>query len=749
MSLEEYRRKRRGGKTPEPAGDEGPAGGDGRPVFVVQRHDARRLHYDLRLEMNGALASWALPKGLPLETGERYLAVHTEDHPMQYATFSGVIPKGQYGAGTMEIWDTGSYELVEQKRDGGLTVLLDGKRLQGLWTLVPARLGGDEKNWLIIKKRDSGARAERAAPAGYAPMLATQCEHLPSRGGWLYEVKWDGYRAIARLEGGVAALTSRRGIDLSTRFASVARALPHALRTSDCVVDGEVCALDEQGRPSFSLMQRGEGSPAYYVFDLLELERQAVTAEPLEQRRARLEELLVEGNPVVRLSRGFEDGKALLEAVRAQDLEGVVAKRLGSPYRPGRRTMDWQKVKTRQDAEFLILGWTRGEGSREALGALVLGENADGGLRWVGNVGSGLDERSIGVLLRRMQPLVVDRSPLSPVPKMAKTPARLVTWVKPSLRCRVAFAERTRDGRLRAPVFQGLLEDEPEPAAPDRRRRPSRVTLTNPDKLFFPDEGITKGDLYAYYETIAPAVVPHLKDRPFTMLRYPDGIAGKSFFQKDAPSHLPDWVRTYTHDGIRYILVNDADTLRWVVNMGCIDLHPWLSRCDRPERPDLVMFDLDPADGVPYATVVEVALLVREALRALKLEAVPRTSGGKGMHILLPVERRYDHDRAREFVAAVARALARTHPNLITTRWKRSERHGVLIDANQNGLGRTTSAAYSVRPRPGACVATPLAWDELVPELDPAAFTMEAVMERISRLGDLAEPLLGRRQRLP
>jgi bifunctional non-homologous end joining protein LigD len=448
------------------------------------------------------------------------------------------------------------------------------------------------------------------------------------------------------------------------------------------------------------------------------------------------------------VSTGFADGAALLAAVRAQDLEGVVAKRHGSVYRPGRRSTDWLKVKTRQDGEFLILGWTRGEGSREALGALVLGERGPDGLGWVGNVGSGLDERTIAILLDRLKALAVERAPLSPVPKMPKTPARAVTWVKPALRCRVAFAERTRDGRLRAPVFQGLLDDEPAPEAPARARR-SRVTLTNPDKVFFPDEGITKGDLFAYYETIAPVVVPHLKDRPFTMLRYPDGVNGKRFFQKDAPSHLPDWVRTYTHDDIRYILVNDADTLRWVVNMGCIDLHPWLSRCDRPERPDLVMFDLDPAEGVPYATVVQVALLVRDALDALRLEAVPRTSGGKGMHILVPVERRHDHQQARSFVAAVARALARTHPELITTKWKKSERHGVLIDANQNGLGRTTSAAYSVRPRPGATVATPLRWDELTPKLDPSAFTMEAVMERISRLGDLASPLLGRRQRLP
>jgi bifunctional non-homologous end joining protein LigD len=741
MSLEEYRRKRRPGKTPEPDGERGDGGG-GPPLFVVQRHDARRLHYDLRLEMDGVLASWALPKGLPLEPGERYLAVHTEDHPMRYATFSGVIPKGEYGAGTMEIWDHGSYELVERKRDGGLTVRLAGERLAGLWTLVPAKLGGDAKNWLVIKKHDTGAPAERAAPAGYAPMLATNAERLPARGRWMHEVKWDGYRVIARLEGGEVSLTSRGGLDMGGRFATIARALPHALRTSDCVVDGEVCMLDERGHPSFSLMQQGGGSPAYYLFDLLELERRPVIDLPLEERRHQLEQLLVEGNPLVRLSAGFDDGQALLEAVQAQGLEGVVSKRLGSTYRPGKRSPDWVKLKTRQDGEFLILGWTPGQGSRGELGALVLGEQSEAGLRWVGNVGSGLDGRSMAELLRRMRPLRVATPPLQPLPKMAKTPARLVTWIEPRLAARVAFAERTRDGRLRAPVFQGLVERRAGPAG-------SRVTLSNPDKVFFPDQGITKGDVFAYYEAVADVAVPHLKDRPFTMLRYPDGITGKSFFQKDAPDHTPDWVKTFTHEGIRYVLVNDADTLRWVANMACIDLHPWLARCDRPERPDLVMFDLDPADDTPFSTVVEVALLVRQALDALGLVGVPRTSGGKGMHVLVPIERRYDHEQARGFVYAVARALARTHPDLITTRWRRAERHGVLIDANQNGLGRTTSGAYSLRPRPGATVATPLGWDELTPDLDPTAFTMDAVVERISRLGDLASPLLGRRQRLP
>ena len=739
--LDEYRRKRHRGATPEPM-DTGGSAGDAEPVFVIQLHDARRLHYDLRLEMSGTLASWALPKGLPLETGERYLAVHTEDHPMEYADFSGVIPKGQYGAGLMEIWDRGTYVLEERKRDGGLTVHLHGERMQGRWTLVPAHLDGDDRNWLIIKKHDDEPRDAAAASTDLLPMLAGQTERLPAGDSWLFEVKWDGFRALGAVRGNDATLRSRTGVDLSSRFAAVARALPHAVRTSDCVVDGEVCALDEQGRPSFGLLQRDGGPLVYYVFDLLELERRPLVDQPLERRREQLEALILPDNPIVRVSAAFDDGQALYQAALDHGLEGVMAKKRGSAYRPGRRSREWLKLKARQTAEFTVAGFTRGEGSREDLGALVLAEPDDeGALRWVGNVGSGLDGGEVTRLLRLMEPLRRTSATISPAPRMPRVKARDLRWVEPALRARVQFTERTRDGRLRAPVYKGLA------AKSERSKR--RVEPTNPDKVFFPDDGITKGDVFGFYERIAPVLVLHLRDRPFTMLRYPDGIAGKHFFQKDAPSHMPPFVKRFEHEGISYALVNDADSLLWMANMGCIDLHPWLARRDRPDRPDLVMFDLDPADDVPYATVVKVALILRDALSALDLIGVPKTSGGKGMHVLVPVERRYEHADARGFVAAVARAIAATHPDLVTTRWRKSERHGVLIDANQNGLGRTTAGVYSVRPKPGAPVSTPLRWDELDDKLDPRAFTTEAVERRISRFGDLAESLRTLRQRLP
>ncbi len=404
-SLRDYERKRDPKKTPEPFGGRGKGK---RPIFVVQRHDARRLHYDFRLERDGVLLSWAVPKGVPLETGQRNLAVHVEDHPLDYAGFEGEIPKGEYGAGTVEIWDSGTYELLEEKPDGGLTVRLDGKRLQGVWTLVPAHLSGEEKNWLLIRKRgEVPTAAPRKKGAQYAPMLATLAEDVPTGAGWAFEVKWDGYRALAYLRGSEARLVSRNGNDLTERFSSVARALATAIKTPDCVLDGEVCALDENGRSSFSLMQQGTGAFVYYVFDLLELEGRPLIDLPLEERRAELARLLDRRNRTVLLSETFDDGPALAEAAKAQDLEGVIAKRLGSRYEPGRRSRNWLKVKTHGRQEFIVAGYTRGKGRRSAsLGSLILAVRRGDRLDYVGNVGTGFTEQEIGGLLDKLRPLV-------------------------------------------------------------------------------------------------------------------------------------------------------------------------------------------------------------------------------------------------------------------------------------------------------------------------------------------------------
>ena len=755
--LTEYERKRKPKQTPEPfGGKRGKAKG---PIFVVQRHDARRLHYDFRLERDGVLASWAVPKGVPLEPGEQHLAVHVEDHPLKYGSFEGEIPPGNYGAGKVEIWDRGTYELLEEKRDGGLTVRLHGERLEGTWALVPAHLSGDEKNWLILRKRDDGAAPARRA---YRPMLATLTEELPRGEGWVFEPKWDGYRALAYVRGGEAKLVSRRGNDLTQRFAPVAKELAKALRTPDAVVDGEVVALDGDGRASFSAMQQGSTRLAYEVFDVLEVDGEPVVDLPLTERRARLEKLLAP-NPVVQLSGSFEDGEALLEAATEQGLEGVMAKRPSSRYSEGGRGRDWLKIKTHGRQEFVICGYTKGQGRRsDSFGALVLGVHRGAEWEWVGNVGTGFGEREIRGLLEQLRPLRRDESPFPVVPKMAKVRKGDVVWVEPRLVAEVEFAEWTHDGHLRAPSFQGLRDD--KPAEDVRRERPAaaqagKVKLSNLEKVFWADEGITKGDLLDYYRAVAPVVVPHLRGRPFTMRRYPDGAFGKAFFQKDAPKGMPEWIprfrvqvstreRPPKRRWIDAPLVNDEDALLWMVNMGCIDLNAWYSRVDRPERPDFVLFDLDPSPDVGFGEVAQVALAVKKALDALGLVSFPKTSSAEGVHVLVPVERRYTYAQTREFCEIVAGALARTHRGLVTTEWSKAKRRGVLIDANQNGEGKTIASVYSVRPRPGAPVSTPLRWEEIDDALDARQFTMEAVLERIRRHGDLFAGVLATRQRL-
>jgi bifunctional non-homologous end joining protein LigD len=760
VSLETYRKKRRPDRTPEPFGNRRKKGSP--PRFVVQRHDARRLHYDFRLERNGALASWAVPKGVPLQRGERRLAVHVEDHPLEYGDFEGTIPAGEYGAGTVEIWDRGTYELVEEKRDGGLTVRLYGTRLEGVWTLVPAHLDGDPRNWLILRKDGPAS----GGSGRYWPMLSTSAEALPEGEEWVYEPKWDGYRAVVTIAAGDATLTSRNGNDLTERFRDAAKAAEKAVRAADAVLDGEICALDENGLSSFSLLQQGQGTLALVLFDLLEVDGESLIDLPLSQRRTRLEQLVdaTRGGAVV--SPQFEEGPALLHAAREQGLEGVVAKRLDSRYAPGRRSADWRKVKVRAGQEVVVVGYTKGQGRRAGgFGALVVAVQEAGGLRWVGNVGTGFTDAEIDRVRGLLRPLERSTSPLAEEPKMPRVRRSDVVWVEPRLVAQVEFAEWTHDGRMRAPVYLGLREDknpgdvrrELAPLPDVLRKGKRELRLSNLDKPFWPEEGIAKGDLLAYYRDVAEVLVPHLRHRPFTMKRYPDGWQGNHFFQKQAPSHMPGWIErrpfpASTRDGekkiIDYAVVNDELALLWMVNMGCIDMHVWSSRVDRPEKPDWVMFDLDPSEGATFDDVVTVAGLLNEMLDLLELDGFPKTSGSRGIHVLVPIARRHTHADAREFAGIVAGALARAHPGLVTTEWAKKKRRGVLVDANQNGPGKTNASVYSVRPRAGAPVSTPLRWDEIAPGLDLAAFTMDVVLDRIARDGDLFAPVLEGKQSL-
>jgi bifunctional non-homologous end joining protein LigD len=541
------------------------------------------------------------------------------------------------------------------------------------------------------------------------------------------------------------------------------------VKTPDCVLDGEVCALDEQGRSSFSAMQQGKPGTelVYYVFDLLELEGQPLLELPLSDRRRRLEKLLDRRNRGVRLSEAFDDGEALFAAAQRQGLEGMIAKRADSRYAVGRRTRDWLKIKTHGRQEFIIAGYTKGQGRRAGtLGSLVLAVRRGRELEYAGNCGTGFTGEEIEKLLKKLRPLERPDPPFAVVPKMPKVRKGDVVWVEPKLVCEIEFAEWTHDGRLRAPSYQGLREDKSadevhreRPLADEVRKGKRALKLSNLDKPFWPDEGITKGDLLAYYRAVAPVLIPHLKDRPFTMRRYPNGAYEDAFFQKDAPKGMPEWIPTArilvttrdtprTKRWINAPLVNDELALLWMVNMGCIDMNAWYSRVDKLERPDFVLFDLDPSPDVGFAETIEVALLVKQALDALGLESLPKTSSAEGMHVIVPIERRHTYDDTRRFSEIVAGAIARSYPKLATTQWSKAKRRGVLIDANQNGEGKTIATAYSVRPRPGAPVSTPLRWDEVKPGLDPLQFTMDVVLRRVEQHGDLFAGALKTRQRL-
>jgi bifunctional non-homologous end joining protein LigD len=763
VSLSEYRRKRDPAKTPEPF--TGGTRGAG-PIFVVQRHDARRLHYDFRLERAGALASWAVPKGVPVEPGTKALAVHVEDHPLEYATFHGEIPSGQYGAGTVEIWDHGTYELLEEKRNGQLTFELHGERLHGRYTLVPAHLDGKEQNLLLIKGHDDGTDSNPVS-ASYTPMLATLADGVPHGEEWTYEVKFDGFRALAYVRAGECTLVSRNGNSLTERFPGIAKDVAKATKSPNAVLDGEICRVNaDTGRATFSELQQGSGVLVYYAFDLLELDGTTLVDEPLEERRERLRSLLDARTTTVSFSESFDDGDALFAVAAEQGLEGIVAKRSGSTYKQ-RRTRDWLKVKTENVQEFVVAGYTRGAGRRAGtFGSLVLAVNEGRELRYVGNVGTGFDDAEIRKLLALLKPLHRDTSPFAEPPKMPRVRKSDVHWVEPQLVAQVRFGEWTHDGRLRHPAYLGIREDKgaaevtrEEPFADVIRRGKRELRLSNLDKPFWPDEQITKGDLLRYYQAVAPVLVPHLRGRPFTMRRYPDGAYGKAFFQKDAPSHMPDWISTYralvsTRESTRakkwveFPVVGDELALLWMVNMGCIDMNTWYSRVDKPDRPDFVLFDLDPTPEVPWSQTIEVALILRDVLEALDLLSFPKTSGGKGFHVLVPVDRRSTYADTREFAEVVAGAIARSHPKLATTEWSKARRRGVLIDSNQNGEGKTIASAYSVRPRPNAPVSTPLSWDEVTDKLNPSIYTMPVVLERVRQRGDVYAGVVTTRQSL-
>ena len=885
--LETYEKKRDFTRTREPATGES---GGGNLRFVVQEHDARRLHYDFRLEIDGVLKSWPVPKGPSLDPSEKRLAVMVEDHPLDYGTYEGVIAHGNYGAGEVIVWDAGAYspdedgklsfgdrdEANERMRSGleagKLSFTLRGRKLRGSWTLVKTSRG--PKDWLLIKHRDEHADPDRdvleedrsvqsglsveelkagrmpdpsgwsgqsavlpdrltglgrktAFPSKMKPMLARLVDEPFSNRDWLFEPKLDGHRTLAFVKRGNVSLRSRTGIDVTGRFPGVVAELG-SQPEDELVLDGEMVALNEAGLPDFGLLQASAGltrwggavpsdievKTRYYPFDLLYLNGTSLHRVPLLERKRLLASVLVPGESIQPVEYVEGDGEGFFKAAVELGLEGMVAKRRSGVYDPGARSDSWLKVKATLAQEFVVGGYTTGSGARaDTFGALLLGYHDDGELQYAGRVGSGFDQATLGELHEALDEKRIEDSPFAPDPELDKLEAH---WTRPEMVARVKFAQWTDDARLRAPVFEGLVPDveakavvrERSDSAPESERVEGDVDvegvldqlsdaedkllldvggyeigLTNLGKPFWPavdgGEPVTKGDMVRYYARMGPILLPHLRDRPFTLTRYPNGIDGKSFYQKHWEHDLPEFVETVrlyssSNEGDQeYLLCNNLATLLWLAQLADIELHPWMSRTVRqPDAldlttdftgskdeiegstlnyPDFIVFDLDPyiysgkekAGDEPelnrkaFRKTCEVALDLKDILDQLSVSSFVKTSGKTGLHIYVPVLRQYSYKVTRKTCELVGQFLMRGRPKDVTMEWTVSKRSGkIFLDHNQNVRGKNMASIYSLRPLVGAPVSTPLRWDELG-EVYPTDFTIDTAPERVDELGDL------------
>jgi bifunctional non-homologous end joining protein LigD len=802
--LGRYGRKRDFTATPEPPPADG-RGPDGLPRFVIHQHSARRLHWDLRLEHDGVLASWAVPKGIPEAPGENRFAAATEDHPIEYLDFHGEIPAGSYGAGTMTIWDRGTYELLKWE-PRKIEVLLHGERLEARYALFPIDKEEPPKDWMIHRMDPPADSSSEPMPERLVPMLARAGSLPADDSGWGFEIKWDGVRAIAYCNPGEVRLESRNLNDISNSYPELAR-IDRALGSHRAVLDGEIVAFDETGRPSFGALQRrmhvasreqarrlAKRTPVtFMIFDLLWLDGHSLMALPYSERRDRLASLGLDGDSAQTPEHVVGHGSELLKASAEQRLEGIVAKRLDSSYQPGARGGSWLKIKTIHRQEFVVGGWLPGKGRRQAtIGALLLGVHEPGGeLRFVGRVGTGFSDAELERLRLRLAPLARDSSPFA-----AGEPPRESVFCEPELVAEVEFAEWTSAGNVRHPAYKGLREDKPaalvlredadvpdgDMAAPLSQLGAAAGTpleieeqgansalakvggrelkLSNLEKVLYPETGFTKRQLIDYYATIAPVLLGHLAGRPLTVTRWPDGVQAKSFFQKQSPAHRPEWVRTATVPSstkpIDYTLAEDLPTLVWLANLAAIELHTPLARSDAMDRPTALVFDLDPGEPAGLLECCRVAVLLGGMFEGLGLTSYPKTSGSKGLQVYLPLnDEAATYERTKPFARAVAELLEQAEPELVVSRMTKLRRTGrVLIDWSQNDARKTTVCVYSLRALARPTASTPLEWQELRDALaggDAGRLSFEAaeVLERVGRLGDLFAPVLSLRQQLP
>lgn len=842
MKLSEYNKKRDFTKTAEPKGNVKKSGKE--LHFVVQKHDASRLHYDFRLEIGGVLVSWAVPKGPSSDTSVKRLAMHVEDHPMDYIDFEGTIPKGQYGGGTVMVWDTGTffaegsedYEeseklLKKMYKEGNIKIEMNGSKLKGSYHLI--HMKGKDKEWLLMKSKDkyankkefdqhsiltgrtldeiendkksdvwfsnkddksqsrkaskteakeikdeeslsftnedvAGAKKMKTFPTEWRPQLATLTDEVFDNAEWVFENKYDGYRALIQIQKGKVNLISRNGISFNTKYKELVDAFGNF--QEDMILDGEIVVEDEKGNSRFQWLQYYQDDPdrgklKCYVFDILYFNGFDITRLELLQRKKILEALIPKSDVIIYSDHVIGKGIKTLKEAEKKHMEGLIAKKTTSTYLVNKRSKDWLKIKISKEQEMVIGGYTDPQGSRLGFGALLLGYYEDDKFIYSGKVGTGFNDDLLKDILAKLKKLERKTSPFATVPG-----EKNAHWVKPQLVAQIKYSEWTETGSLRHPVFIALRDDKDPKAvtreiagiskskteekkqtkvkANDSEKAgfdTKKVEVTNPDKIFWPKEKITKGDVINYYDEMADYVLPYVIDRPQSLRRTPDGITKEGFFQKNVEGMVPGWIKTRkirsksTGESIEYLLCQDKDTLIYMANWGCIEINPWSSRVGSINNPDYIIFDLDPNEA-SLKDLVTTAKKVKEILDDLGIKGYLKTSGGKGLHVFIPIKPKYSYDQTREFSHIISQAVNSALPKITSLERSPAKRKGkIYLDFLQNGKGKTMACAYSLRPREGATVSTPLEWDELTATFNIKDYTIKTVPERVNKKGDLWE----------